>query len=71
MGIYKKYAIYYMIGFVLTFISWISIIIYIAVNSLTPFILVNLGIVTLCLVFFMICSLYYHKKAKKNQDNEG
>lgn len=70
MSIYKKYAIYYFIGFVLTLLSWLSIVIYIAVTKLTPFVLVNLIIVTLCLVFFITCSVYYRKKAKRGSDNE-
>ncbi|HHW90477.1 MAG TPA: hypothetical protein GX745_06230 [Clostridiales bacterium] len=69
MNIYKKYAIYYFIGFILTFVSWLSIVIYISLNNISAFVLVNLVIVTICLIFFMFCSYYYSKKAKETQNN--
>lgn len=68
MKVFKKYAIYYFVGFLLTFISWISILVYIILNGITAFVSINLIIVTFCMIFFIICSIYYKIKSKDTND---
>lgn len=71
MNVYLKYAIYYFIGFLLTFASWLAIGLYIIFKKLSAFILINFGVVTICLIFFMACCFYYViqalNEAKKNR----